>query len=166
MTSDPSSWPDPARSGVPANPEQDGYHWLQSRKRNCAPYPALWKAGKGWVWVRAPYLSAPDTAFRYRYLGPCFAASEVAAREAAAAEAMRTKVQAEEQALARVRAEAWREGMEGAAGIADAIMQQAATCAREPDLIPNIRREYLAQSRGAEDVRDAIRARMAEENVR
>jgi hypothetical protein len=66
-------------------------------------------------------------------------------------------------ALARMLAAERRAGMESAVGIADAVMQQAATCAREPDLIPNIRREYLAQSRGAEDVRDAIRARMESE---
>jgi hypothetical protein len=173
--SDPNEWPDPERPGVPENPDREGWHWLQNRKAGRAPYPVLWKAEKGWVWSAIPYFPTADTAFRYRYLGPCHTPAEraalaaeldqavwcmgeanadrdrlaaerdalraeVAAREAAAAEAMReacaktafSVAQISEagfaardliralplpapDTLARVRAEAMREGMEQAA---------------------------------------------------
>ncbi len=89
MTSDPNGWPDPARPGVPLHPEKDGWHWLQNRKPNCAPYPVQWKADGGWVWNAVAYQPAQDTSFRYRYLGPCLTPAEVTAREAAAAAEMR-----------------------------------------------------------------------------
>ncbi len=61
-------------------------------------------------------------------------------------------------ALARIEAAADARGMLKALVIAQAVHDRAASCAREPALIANIRREYLAQARGAEDVIDAIRA--------
>jgi hypothetical protein len=66
-------------------------------------------------------------------------------------------------ALAAALAEAKREGMREAAGIAVAVRQRANDCAREPGLIANIRREYLAQARGAEDVQEAILAAAQED---
>lgn len=66
-------------NGLPENPERNGWHWLQNRKPNCDPYPVLWSAGKGWVWQAIAYFPAPDTAFRYRYLGPCLTPAEVTA---------------------------------------------------------------------------------------
>lgn len=60
-------------------------------------------------------------------------------------------------AIQRVAA-ARADGMREAARIAVKVRQSANDCAREPDLIPNIRREYLAQARGAEDVEAAILA--------
>ncbi len=185
MTND-NGWPDPQRPGVPLNPERDGWHWLAWDP--AWPEPAYWDGE--WSQSDTSNLSVRTA----RYIGPLLTPTEVAAREAAAAEAMREAIKKlcdeladvvrthaghgkpfstiaaaidalplpAPGALDRVREEAWREGMKAAERIADAVMHQAATCAREPDLIPNIRREYLAQSRGAEDVRDAIRARMEE----
>ena len=60
-------------------------------------------------------------------------------------------------ALAQERDAAFRRGMLHACDIACDVMQRATKCAREPDLIPNIRREFLAQARGIEDAVDAIR---------
>lgn len=59
--------------------------------------------------------------------------------------------------LAQERDAAFQRGMLHACDIACDVMQRAAKCAREPDLIPNIRREFLAQARGIEDAIDAIR---------
>ena len=60
-------------------------------------------------------------------------------------------------ALAQERDAAFQRGMLHACDIACDVMQRAAKCAREPDSIPNIRREFLAQARGIEDAIDAIR---------
>lgn len=60
-------------------------------------------------------------------------------------------------ALAQERDAAFQRGMLHACDIACDVMQRAAKCAREPDLIPNIRREFFAQARGIEDAIDAIR---------
>jgi hypothetical protein len=195
---DTNGWPDAARRGVPLHPERDGWHWVLWS--NGSPEPMFWtphgpeKRGQCWLfdddWMGPAWVGS-----QARYLGPCHTPVEVAALVAAAQEAMREKMRAEEQqlariivaadlmqqatalgpdwaatmqngldrmglsdALARVPAEAKRAGMEAALVIATAVHDQAASCAREPDLIPNIRREYLAQARGAEDVMDAIRA--------
>ena len=67
-------------------------------------------------------------------------------------------------ALARALADAEKRGMERAAKVAVAVRQRANDCAREPGLIDNIRREYLAQARGAEDVEEAIRNAAAQES--
>ncbi len=88
MTDDPHGWPDPARPGVPMNPERDGWHWVQWPNGG-RPQCEWWRdndmgGGKGWAEWRNGYIAA-----QYRYLGPCLTPAEVAAREAAAAEAMR-----------------------------------------------------------------------------
>lgn len=91
MTADPNGWPDASKPGRPLNPERDGWHWLCVAVGIGAPYPMLWSAdgkawdtGDGWVFCTDPALTE-----RRRYLGPCLLPEEVAAREAAAAEAMR-----------------------------------------------------------------------------
>jgi len=128
-----NGWPYPDKPGVPLNPERDGWHWLQNRKPGCAPCPVQWKADGGWVWNAIAYFPNPDTAFRYAYRGPCLTPAEVAAREQAAAVAMReacaAQVCAESDdllalplptgALDRLLREAEARGMERAAALID-----------------------------------------------
>ncbi len=89
-TQNPGGWPDPARPGVPLNPERDGWQIVR-HKGNGAFVPRYWErdhwhAGVGVRWPSVP----PDEAARmWDYAGPMLTPAEVAAREAAAAEAMR-----------------------------------------------------------------------------
>jgi hypothetical protein len=90
MTDASNGWPDPSKPGVPLNPERDGWHWVETSLGPGPPktVPRPWKAGAGggWDMTRA-------WAIRwYRYLGPCLTPAEVAAREAAAAQAMREQI--------------------------------------------------------------------------
>ena len=123
-----SGWPD--KPGVPLNPERYGWHWLQWTPNVGAP--CYWTGEK---WLDEEWGTRAATC---RYLGPCPTPADVAA-------------------LAQERDAAVRRGMLHACDIACDVMQRAAKCAREPDLIPNIRREFLAQARGVEDAIDAIR---------
>ena len=83
-----TGWPDPARPGVPLNPERDGWHWFAGNP----PYPLRWSleyqgwaVGGGWIERNAAMMNA--------YLGPCLTPAEVAAQVHAArrlcADAMR-----------------------------------------------------------------------------
>jgi hypothetical protein len=85
MTADPNGWPDASKPGVPLNPERDGWHWLLW-KGGAQPVPLRWNTGLGGGWSS---YSTDGTAARYLYLGPCLTPAEVAAREQAAAVAMR-----------------------------------------------------------------------------
>jgi hypothetical protein len=94
--SDPHGWPDPKRRGVPMNPERSRWHWLLWHG-NEHPTPVEWTAGKVPVWDTGARFVSPEEMARHRsYLGPCLTPAEVAARVA----------------------EAKREGMREAAGIA------------------------------------------------
>lgn len=75
-------------NGVPDNPSADGWHWLH-HPEDLRPIPAMWNAElQGWT---CGSLHSPGgiVELGYRYLGPALLPAEVAAREAAAAEAMR-----------------------------------------------------------------------------
>lgn len=84
-----------AWDGVPLNPERDGWHWLG--RGGSKPEPFDWSQAYGEWWFGGSVdfggeWKAPDyVRLNYRYLGPCLTPDEVAAREAAAAEAMRKK---------------------------------------------------------------------------
>lgn len=79
-----TSWPDPARPGVPLNPERDGWHWLDMGSGK--PSACSWFAGFWWHPIFFDSAGMPDAAasLGWRYLGPCLTPAEVAAREAAA----------------------------------------------------------------------------------
>jgi hypothetical protein len=88
--SDNNGWPDPARPGVPLNPERDGWHWVCAAVGIAAPYPMLWCAdgkawdtGDGWEFCTSPRMTE-----RTRYLRPCspedLSPAEVEARIATA----------------------------------------------------------------------------------
>lgn len=131
-------WPDDARPGFPQDPERTRPHELWNLPHNGGLGPTFWTwDADGQFWTLGFYMKHPEgAAAAWRYVGPCLTPAEVAARVA----------------------EAKADGMREAAGIAAQVRQRANECAREPDLIANIRREYLAQARGAEDVEEAILA--------
>jgi hypothetical protein len=80
-----NNWPDPARPGVPLNPERDGWHWVQEPGLNqeCA------------LWLAKPFLGTsrgcwetkgteddwqPREVSNWHYLSPCLTPAEVDAR--------------------------------------------------------------------------------------
>jgi hypothetical protein len=77
---DNNGWPDPARPGVPMNPEQDGWHWVQS----CEGTPSCqqWKAGMWSISGEGGWTAAQvSTLLHLRYLGPCMMPLEIADAE-------------------------------------------------------------------------------------
>lgn len=69
--------------GVPPNPEQSGWHWLQEGKRD--PQPFEWCSGfkNWWLGGDEDYGGGwQPTAKRYRYLGPVATPEETAAQAA------------------------------------------------------------------------------------
>jgi hypothetical protein len=78
-----AGWPDPARPGVPLNPDRDGWHWLKTPDENDAPYE--WR-GSGecergrwpayWVLVDADNWQPAECT----YIAPVLTPAEVEAR--------------------------------------------------------------------------------------
>lgn len=81
-----NTWPDPARPGVPLNPEKGGWHWLSGVTERPAAFE--WLAHKqAWLFHRAqPEAQAmPPPAFgSWTYLGPALTPDEAAALQARA----------------------------------------------------------------------------------
>ncbi|MCA3380195.1 MAG: hypothetical protein ING08_08120 [Roseomonas sp.] len=81
--SDNNGWPDPARPGVPVNPEREWFYWLENKiTKNL--WCACWRAKESY-WGHPFNLG--DPAFigaHWRYLGPCLTPAEVEARVAEA----------------------------------------------------------------------------------
>lgn len=77
-----TNWPDPARPGVPLNPEKDGWHWIKARSDNLKAtwrekFPAQWTAGNR-HWIHGTY--APEyAAENWLYLGPVLTPDEATA---------------------------------------------------------------------------------------
>lgn len=94
-----NTWPDPARPGVPMNPEQDGWHWL---KRISNGWETLAKWDNDWngnddFWWNLPGYSDPErVAKSFYYLGPVLLPDEAAALQKRCEEADRTALQAAE----------------------------------------------------------------------
>lgn len=66
-----TTWPDPARPGVPLNPERDGWHWLQSHFDD-DPECRFWLPAAPWWNMGGSSWAGPDwVASKFRYLGPC-----------------------------------------------------------------------------------------------
>jgi hypothetical protein len=138
---DPNGWPDPQRPGVPLNPERDYTpHWLARGDED----PEAWTwTGDGWnppgseLYHEVADVIAKDR----RYLGRCLTPAEVDARVA----------------------EARRDALREAAGIARVHAAAAKRCSEEADVIHRIRSEYLAKSfalnTAADDIEAAILAR-------
>jgi hypothetical protein len=97
MTDAPNGWPDPSKPGVPLHPERDGWHWLARNADDAWPF--YWVSGteSGWCAEDGCNVDCADTEPEFmahywpRYLGPCHTPAEVAAREAAAAQAMEAR---------------------------------------------------------------------------
>ena len=72
-----SGWPDPEKPGVPLNPEQDGWHWVQT-SGGTAPWYWLkdidgdfgWETDDG-IWSAANIVHSKAI-----YLGPCLTPAE------------------------------------------------------------------------------------------
>jgi hypothetical protein len=73
-----NGWPDPARPGVPLNPERDGYHWGE---RDGGLEPRFWSSGQQlWAGVRNSWITPKMLAALFNYAGPCLTPAEVDAR--------------------------------------------------------------------------------------
>ncbi len=98
--SDLDNWPDPDRSGVPANPERDGWHWLSWN--GDPPDVGSWppngpeKRGPCWLWD-GEWMGPKWVGPRARYLGPCLTPAEVAAAIAEEREACAALIEAHEE---------------------------------------------------------------------
>ena len=83
-----NNWPDPARPGVPLNPERDGWHWLEE---TIATECFFWRAkpflgeGRGcWEMKGTDDDFAPHEIAIWRYIGTCLTPAEMDARIAQA----------------------------------------------------------------------------------
>lgn len=89
-----NNWPNQDKPGVPLNPEQDGWHFIERDKEVTA---IEWISGEWWTGglgtYGGSYYDVEDIGHNYTYLGPCLMPSEVAAQVEQArregAEAMR-----------------------------------------------------------------------------
>ena len=86
-----NGWPDPARPGVPLNPEKDGWHWLLANT-NKGPQPeaAFWDSRCfAWFCQGIEELTRPEKMMNYGwlgYLGPCLTPDEATALQKRVAE--------------------------------------------------------------------------------
>ena len=81
-----NNWPDPARPGVPLNPEREGWHWVQRADKGFVPSPRIilwtddWTSGQ-FSWDAIGYSDDERKLGRdFRYLGPVLTPAEVEAR--------------------------------------------------------------------------------------
>jgi hypothetical protein len=81
-----NTWPDPARPGVPLNPERDGWHWVQRIDKGFVPNPRIilwtddWSSGQ-FFWDAVGYQADEQKLGRdFRYLGPALTPAEADAR--------------------------------------------------------------------------------------
>ena len=87
-----NNWPDPARPGVPLNPEREGWHWVQRADKGFVPSPRIilwtddWTSGQ-FSWDAIGYSDDERKLGRdFRYLGPALTFAEVDARVSEAME--------------------------------------------------------------------------------
>ena len=84
-----TTWPDPARPGVPLNPERDGWHWVR-RTENNTPFPLQWTndwtGSRDYCWAIMGSGEPEDVAKNFCYLGPCLTPDGTAALQARIAE--------------------------------------------------------------------------------
>ncbi len=91
MPSDQHGWPDPTRPGHPKNPDRSGPHLLRDSKGELHIDDWLGPDREDELrgWNAIPGGPENAVALGYTYVSPLYTEAEVAAREAAAAEAMR-----------------------------------------------------------------------------
>ena len=72
-------WPDPARPGVPLNPEEDGWHWCA---RDGGLEPRYWSSGQqSWAGLRNSWISPKMLLALFGYAGPCLTPDEATAQQ-------------------------------------------------------------------------------------
>jgi hypothetical protein len=113
---DQNSWPDASKPGVPLNPEQDGWHWVDGRTHglHALKWSSMWRGSAyGW-WHGSTSADTPSefaTLRDLRYLGPCHTPAEVAAmlaaQEASAQDTARIAVAADLRSQAERLGDAW-----------------------------------------------------------
>jgi hypothetical protein len=80
-----TAWPDPARPGVPLNPEQEGLHWLRYEHDGYVEVSAfLWE--RDGYWVKSRHVHYSEWPGRWAYLGPVLSHDEATALQARVAE--------------------------------------------------------------------------------
>ena len=73
-----TAWPDPARPGVPLNPEQEGLHWLRYEHDGYVEVSAfLWE--RDGYWVKSRHVHYSEWPGRWTYLSPCLLPDEAEA---------------------------------------------------------------------------------------
>jgi hypothetical protein len=76
-----NNWPDPARPGVPMNPERDGWHWVADKDGIGKPWVEYWNGRDSW----APVSATPNfICWHWRYIAPVITPAEADARVAQA----------------------------------------------------------------------------------
>ena len=82
--SDNNGWPDPARPGVPLNPDQEGWHWLKTGRDGLVPWYWVEDQGAvgcfGWETDDDIYPAETMALGGTTYLGPALTPAEVDAR--------------------------------------------------------------------------------------
>jgi len=140
---DNNNWPDPARPGVPVNPERDGWHWLEWMDY-CGTKPTgmidQFKWERDGYWDRTTHRSARYWAC-WRYIGPCLTPAEVDAR------------------VQQARRDALEEAAQVAKGYALKLEDMA-----ELSPYPHVKREHEGRSWVAQTIAAAIRALKGEAN--
>ena len=71
-----SGWPNPDKPGYPANPERDGWHWINGMPRRWD----VWDDGPTWTLNGLFY--CPGECAHRTYLGPCLTPAEADAPKA------------------------------------------------------------------------------------
>lgn len=154
--------------GRPERPERDGWHWLH-HPEDLRPVVQPWSAEHG-AWISGAMHSPRGVVdLGFCYLGPALLPAEVAAREAAAAEAMREACEARIRTYpidCEMRPYTAMEVVNRDIALADEIAAlprlAADVLARALDQARAEEREYIAQIFEANDMRstaDEIRAR-------
>lgn len=138
-----SGWPDPARPGIPAQPDNSQWHIVRSILPKGTDTPAAWDAGRKTWYVPGFAEIEPERAGRsWHYVSPVHTAAQLAAAEQRGAE---------------------RERAQHAADVAAAVEAAREACARlaiELTAAPgqkNAKSEWRAQI--GQEIAAAIRAR-------
>ena len=80
-----TAWPDPARPGLPLNPEQEGPHWLRYEHDGYVEVSAfLWE--RDGYWVKSRHVHYSEWPGRWTYLDPVLSHDEATALQARVAE--------------------------------------------------------------------------------
>jgi hypothetical protein len=108
-----NNWPDPARPGVPMNPDRDGWHWVNGTPREWV----VFDDGGSWRLAGSDY--RPHEWAHRIYQGPCLTPTEVESHKHAAVIAYANLLNLP--APPNLIAQARRDALEEAARIVEAV---------------------------------------------